>query len=486
LKSEVRSPRSEVRNFTAAALALAAVFFVSLRADAPHVYAITGARIVTVAGAPIESGTLVIRNGFIDAVGAAVTAPADAMTIDGRGLTVYPGLIDMGTSAGLDVPASPPPQNARTRLEAERWKRQSILHPHLEAANYVRSDAPDLRRLASAGITSVLSLPPGDVVRGRSSLINVVAPDDQPQIGNIADERRGLYVVKTPVALHIALVDRAQGTGYPESLFGVIAFVRQALLDAQHYQAEWARYESPESGVRSPKAEQSNVPRPLADTGHRTSNAGRRPVYDQALDALQPALAGRLPVVFHVNSALDIQRALARAKEFRLTATICGAQEADRVLDDLKAQKTRLIFSLDLPARSRLLAPEADEPIRVIRQRANVPKVPGQLERAGILFAFHSGGLREPADFVRNAARVVKAGLSPDAAIKALTINAATMAGAADRLGSLEKGKIANVIVTDGDLFDEKTKVKHVFVDGRLVDLEAVPAARPAGGRRPI
>ena len=460
LKSEVRSPRSEVRSpyLTVAALALAAAFFVSARADAPHLYAITGARIVTVAGAPIESGTLVIRNGFIDAVGAAVTAPADAMTIDGKGLTVYPGLIDMGTSAGLDVPASPPPQNARTRLEAERWKRQSILHPYVEAANYVRSDAPDLRRLASAGITSVLSLPPGDVVRGRSSLINVVAPDDQPQIGNIADERRGLYVVKTPVALHVALVDRAQGTGYPESLFGVIAFVRQALLDAQHYQAEWARYEKVKTGTR--------------------------PVYDQALDALQPALRGTLPIVFHVNSALDIARALALAKEFNLTATICGAQEADQVLDDLKAQKTRLIFSLNLPTRSRLLAPDADEPIRVIRERANVPKVPGQLERAGILFAFHSGGVREPADFVRNAARVVKAGLSPDAAIRALTINAATMAGAADRLGSLEKGKIANVIVTDGDLFDEKTKVKHVFVDGRLVDVEAVPAARPAGRGR--
>ena len=458
LTSEVRGPMSEVRRsqLILAALALAAGFaLVPVRADAPHVYAITNARIVTAAGAPIESGTLVIRNGLVDAVGASVTAPADATTIDGKGLTLYPGLIDMGNAAGLDVPTPAVPRDARTRMELERWKRQSILHPYVEAANFVRSDAPELRRLAAAGITTILSVPPGDVVRGKSSLVNVVAPDDGPQIGNVADERRGFYVVRTPVALHIALVDRAQGTGYPESLFGVIAFIRQAFLDAQHYQAEWARYEKVK-----------NVP---------------RPVYDQALDALQPALAGRLPVVFHVNSALDIRRALALAKEFRLSPIISGAQEADQVLDDLKAQKTRLIFSLNLPTRSRMLAPDADEPIRTIRQRANMPKVPGELDRAGVPFAFQSGGLRDPADFVRNVAKVVKAGLSPEAAIKALTIGAATMAGAADRLGSLEKGKIANLVATDGDLFDEKTKVKQVFVDGRPVDLEAAAPARPAG-----
>jgi imidazolonepropionase-like amidohydrolase len=122
--------------------------------------------------------------------------------------------------------------------------------------------------------------------------------------------------------------------------------------------------------------------------------------------------------------------------------------------------------------------------MRVIRQRVNMPKVPGDLDRAGVLFAFESGGLREPADFVRNAAKVVKAGLPPDAAIKALTINAATLAGAADRVGSLEKGKIANLIATQGDLFDENMKLKHVFVDGRPVDLDAAQPARPAGRGR--
>ncbi len=130
-------------------------------------------------------------------------------------------------------------------------------------------------------------------------------------------------------------------------------------------------------------------------------------------------------------------------------------------------------------ARGRC-APDADEPIRELRARAQASKTPGSLEKAGVLFAFSSGGIQQPRDFVRNAARAVKDGLSPDAAVRALTINAARIAGAADRLGSLEKGKIANVIVTDGDLFEDRTRVVHVFVDGRKVEPE--PPA-PAGGR---
>ncbi len=445
------------QKLAAAIFAASVLLVLTVRADAPHVYAIAGARIVTAAGSPIESGTIVLRNGLIDQVAASVVIPDDARVIEGKGLTVYPGLIDMGNAAGLDVPATAPPAGARTRMELERWKRQAVLHPQIEAANYVRSDAADLRRLAAVGVTSVLSLPPGDVVRGRSSLINVVARDDAPQIGNVADERRGLYVVRTPVALHITLADRAQGTGYPESLFGIVAFVRQAFYDAQHYQAEWTHYEKVKT-----------VP---------------RPPYDQALDALQPALAGKLPVVLEADSALDIRRALNLAKEFRLSPIVSGGLESDQAVGDLKAQKIPIIFSLNFPVRSRLLAPDADEPIRTIRQRVNAPKVPSALERAGVLFAFESSGLREPADFVRNAAKAVAAGLSPDTAIKALTINAATLAGAADRIGSLEKGKIANVVVTSGDLFDEKTKVKYVFVDGRLVDIETVPPAPRPGGR---
>jgi imidazolonepropionase-like amidohydrolase len=163
------------------------------------------------------------------------------------------------------------------------------------------------------------------------------------------------------------------------------------------------------------------------------------------------------------------------AKEFKLDPVITSARQADQVAADLKAQNARVIYSLNFPVRSRMLPPDADEPLRELRARAQAPKVPAALDKAGVTFAFSSSGVREPRDFVRNAARAVREGLPADAAVRALTINAAKIAGAADRVGSLEKGKIANIVVTEGDLFDEKMRVRHVFVDGRSVTIDDTP-----------
>jgi imidazolonepropionase-like amidohydrolase len=265
--------------------------------------------------------------------------------------------------------------------------------------------------------------------------------------------------VRTPVALHVSLAlsggGRGGGGGYPVSLLGSIAFVRQSFLDAQHQQLEKQRYEKAKNGIA-------------------------RPVFDPSLDAIQPALARTVPVAFEADLSREILRALNMAKEFKLDPVITGAREADQVIADLKSQNARVIYNLDYPSRSRALGPDADEPVRELRARAQAPKTPAALEKGGIVFAFSSEGVQQPRDFVRNAARAVKEGLPADAAVRALTINAAKIAGAGDRLGSLEKGKIANVIVTDGDLFEDRTRVVHIFIDGRKVDPE--PAA-PTGGR---
>jgi hypothetical protein len=332
-----------------------------------------------------------------------------------------------------------------------------ILRPELEAAKVLRPDAPELSRLAATGVTSVLATPNSGLFKGQSALVNVAAAVDEPQVGSVADPRKGLQIVRSPVALHVALGGGGRGAGYPVSLLGTIAFVRQSFLDAQHQQLEEQHYA-------------------------RTKSAVVRPTYDPSLDAIQPALARSVPVAFEAQLSREILRALSMAREFNLDPVITGAREADQVVQDLKARNARIIFSLDFPVRSRALAPDADEPIRELRLRAQVPKTPAALEKSGLLFAFSSDTLQQPRDFIRNAARVVKDGLPAEAAVRALTINAARIAGTADRLGSLEKGKIANVIVTDGDLFEERTKVVHVFVDGRKVDLE--PPAAPAGRGR--
>ena len=440
---------------SAGALAIAAALAVGASADVPHVYAIKGARIVPVSGAPIASGTIVVRNGIIEAVGASVQAPAEAQVIEGDGLTVYPGLIDMSNSTGVDVEVNrQAPATLQTTEAVERWKRDLLLRPHVNAADHVR-EAPELARLASAGITSVLATPPGVVVKGRSALINVAAPVDEPAIGNVGDYRTDVQIVRTPVALHVEFGNAGGGGAYPVSLMGVISFVRQTLLDAQHH----------------------------AVVTQRSAKAGTaRPPYDPALEALQPALEGQLPVAFEANASREILRALDMAAEFKLNPMITGAREADQVTQELKARNVRVIYNVNYPTRSRMLPPDADESIETLRARANAPKVPAALDKAGVTFAFSAAGLREPRDFVRNVSRAVREGLPAEAALRALTLNAAKIAGADNRVGSIEKGKIANLLVTDGDLFEDRTQVKHVFVDGRMLVLEP-PAPQRGGGR---
>ena len=437
----------------------AAAITLGASADAPHVYAIKGARIVTASGEAIPSGTIVLRNGVIDAVGAAVTVPGDAQVIEGAGLTVYPGLVDMGNSTGVEIPVPAAPPNIRTTDQAERYKRTVIFRPDVDVASHV-GDSADMARLASAGITTVLAIPPAGIVKGQSALVNVAGPVDEPQIGDVGDFRRGLQVVRASVALHIDFGGSGPGggraAGYPVSLMGAISFVRQSFLDAQHQRAVEGRY--------------------------ARVNTGPRPAYDPALRALQPALDGKLPVAFQADAAREIVRALEMAAQFKLDPVVTGGREADQVAADLKARNARVIYSLNYPTRSRALPPDADEPIDALRARAHAPRVPAALEKAGVLYAFSSAGLREARDFVRNAGRAVREGLSADAAVRALTINAARIAGAADRLGSLEKGKIANVLVTEGDLFDERLRIRHVFIDGRMLAVEEPPQT-PQRGR---
>lgn len=419
------------------------------------IYAITGARIVPVSGPPIDNGTIVLRDGLIAQVGASVAPPPGAIQISGKGLTVYPGLIDMGSGAGLEAPATPRVENPQTTEETERAKRMALLRPHLRVADHMNPNAQPLARAAAAGITTILATPAGDAIRGQSALLNTALPPDAPQIGALADERRGQLIVRSPVALHVTFSERpAGGGGYPNSLMGVIAFVRQAFLDAQHYQ--------------------------LAEQHATRVKTAPRTLYDPALEALQPALAGRLPVAFEADSARQILRSLEMAKTFKFDPIITNAREADDVAAELKAANARVILSLNYPTRSISLPPDADEPLETLRSRANAPKVAAALDKAGVTFAFESRGLTDPKDFVKNAAKAVQNGLAREEALKALTIDAATIGGAADRLGSLQPGKIANLVVTEGDLFDEKMTIKHVFIDGRPVSLD-VPPERGSG-----
>ncbi len=423
------------------------------RQRALETYAITNARIFPVSGPVIERGTVVIRDGLIAAVGADVSAPADARVIDGTGLNVYPGLIDASTTLGLpqptssaggsnaSAPATPAPSLAPAAFDTAS-ARPPGLRPETLAADLIQPGGAQIEAARNAGLTSALVVPREGVLMGQSAFVN------------LAGETPRQMLVYSPVALHLGFTPLRSGV-YPASLMGVFSAVRQMLLDA--------------SRLREANQIYARSPRGL-----------RRPEQDRSLLALQPVLARETPVVMHANTEREIRRALDLAQEFNLRVIISGGAESWKVLDRLK--DVPVLLSLNFPKRTTTQSPDADpDPLRVLRERVDAPKTAGRLAAARVRFAFQSGAMENISDYLMNAAKAVENGLSRDEALRALTINAAEIFNVADRLGTIEVGKIANLTVTRGQLFDKGVRVAHVFIDGRPVDLKPVtPSGAPA------
>jgi imidazolonepropionase-like amidohydrolase len=449
-------PRVHLRLLAASVVLLlvvtSSIIFAEAQRSGTDTYAITNARIVTVSGPVIEKGTVVIRDGLIAAVGANVTAPADARVIDGTGLTVYPGLIDANTSLGVPEPAPSPspspgqgggflanllrPPTASTTNSSQ----PAGLQPEVLAEDLIRPGGDAIETERSAGITTALTAPRTGIWIGQSALINLAGDTSQQMI------------LRSPVAMHVGFTPLRGG--YPGSLMGVFAQLRQMLLDAQRYREAQRVYEQSPRGLR-------------------------RPSQDRSLEALLPVLDGRVPVVMYAEREREIQRALDFADEFKLKAIIAGGLESSKLADRLQKGNVPVLLSLNFPKRTTAAIPEADpEPLRTLRERVEAPKTAGKLANAKVRFAFQSGGVSPITDFVANAAKTVENGLSKDDAVRAFTIRAAEIFGVADRLGSIEPGKIANLTVTRGDLFDRNSRITNVFIDGRPIDLRpATPAA---------
>lgn len=421
----------------------------------PTVYAITNASIVTVAGATITRGTVVVRDGLIEAVGENARVPADAIQIDGTGLTVYPGFFDTNTSLGLAAaPARPANQIAVPNPAAAPASNSNYpdgLQPEESAFENLKAGEAQFEANRNAGFTTVLTVSREGVFNGQSAIINLA--------GDTVSE----MVVKPTFAEHFSFVTLRTGQ-YPTSLMGTFSALRQMLLDAQRLQTNRAAYDKKPRGMR-------------------------RPETDRSLEALLPVLNRQMPIVFNANSEIEIVRALDMAREFNLNAIIAGGQEADKAAARLKAQNVPVLLSLNFPKRTAAASPEADpESLELLRRRADAPKTAARLTQANVKFAFQSGGMTSINDFLTNAAKATENGLAKDQAIRAMTLSAAEILGVADRLGSIEKGKIANLTVMRGDVFAKDKTITHVFVDGKLFEQKErprTPTAPTTGGTQP-
>jgi imidazolonepropionase-like amidohydrolase len=206
----------------------------------------------------------------------------------------------------------------------------------------------------------------------------------------------------------------------------------------------------------------------------------RRPAYDRALEGVLAAAPTLLPA----ERAVEIARMLALAKELNLKTVLYGGHEAWRVANALKQADVPVLLSLRYPEQPRDADPTAEDPARVLEYREKARSNAGELAKAGVWFAFYSDGIAAPREILRAVKSAVDAGLSVDSAVRAMTLAPAEIFGLADRVGSIDRGKIANLTVADGDIFNANTKIKYVFVDGEKYEPRpAEPAGR--GGRGP-
>lgn len=424
--------------------------------ESPRDYAIQNARLVTISDGTIESGTLIVRNGIIVALGQDVTLPPGAWVIDGTGLTVYPGLIDGLSSLGMsdsDAPAAAPagptfggggPGGGNDGPVSVGPEDRPATFTWRMAADRIEPDSDAFASWRAAGFTSVATGPTVGFFPGNLALIN------------LSDARPSAMVVKTPVAQRFNLSGGRGHRGYPSSLAGAFAYAKQLFSDADHYAAARESYEANPSGKE-------------------------RPTYDRALEGVLPVKTGTQPLLFPASSATELRRALRTSAELGVSPILYGAQSAYVMAEELAEAGVPILVSLDWPAAPRDGDPEEDTPLETLRHRLLAPTTPARLREAQAPFAFFADTRDDPAAALAGARKAVDAGLPHDEAVRALTLSVAEIFGADDRLGSLEHGKIANLTVTDGDLLAEGTNVRMVFVDGDRFGFDA----DDEGGGRP-
>jgi imidazolonepropionase-like amidohydrolase len=422
-------------------------------ADTTSALAIRNARIVTVNGPVIPKGTVLVHNGLIDAVGENVAIPAGAWVIEGEGLTVYPGLIDALSTLGI---ADAAPVSAATAGRGGRTAAAAISAPAADAAPPARGPedrpmttswlrAADLikasdRRIESArnvGFTSAVVFPTRGIIAGQGAVVN------------LAGERERQMVVASPAGMYVTMSTSGFGGGFPASLMGTIAYIRQIYIDADYYRAAKADYAKNHSGKK-------------------------RPEYDRALEGLLEAPRVLLPATY----VRELERMIRLSADLKSPPLLYGGHEAYKAADMLKQQNATVLVNLKWPEKARDADPDMEESLRTLELREKAASSPAALAKAGVKFAFYASGIDTARDIPKAVKKAIDAGLSPEDAVRALTLSPAEIYGVSDRMGSIEKGKIANLIVTNGDLFQDRTQVKYVFIDG--VKMEPTPEIPPA------
>lgn len=421
-----------------------------LRDASPRVHALVGARVVTTPGHQIERGTVVVRDGVIEAVGANVAVPADARVWDVTGRTVFAGFIESQSElflpAGLKTPPPPEPDDAPQGAKpsgpepaagAHAWS--ALVTPERSVAEKLVTDAKGTEALRGLGFTVAHIVPARGIFRGQTALVSLGDGDFRGR------------VVRAGVTQALAFESGGPGEpAFPTSLMGSIALVRQTLSDAGWYQRAQAAY------ARNRNAE--------------------RPETNASLAALEPVAAAQQPVLFFATDELEPLRAQRFAEEFKVKLILRASGDEYRVVRALDP-RVPAIVPLTFPEVPEVEAPgqALDYPLDELENWELAPTNPAKLTEAGVSIALTSAGLKKPeAEFWPRVRQAVKRGLAPEAALAALTTAPASMLGVEAAFGTIEAGKVANLVVASGDLFaSDDAAVQLVWIDGAPFELAA-------------
>jgi imidazolonepropionase-like amidohydrolase len=397
-------------------------------------YAITHAKIYTLAGGVIADGTLVIKDGKIAAVGAGVEAPAGAQILDGKGLQVYPGLFDAITQMGLSEISA-----VSSTVDSSET---GSFNPDVVAATAVSPSSEHIPVTRAAGITEVMAVPASggfdsgggrSIVGGQASAFSLI----------------GWTMEDMQIKRNVAMV-----INWPTIQTRTFDFVT------------FTRKEKPYTDAKQEYDRQVNE---LADwidrarhyaqaIGHGGPSDFER---DVKLDAMAPVVRGQMPVLVFADRARDIRNAVEFCDKQKLKMILAGGQQAYQVKELLRSKGVPVILR---PMLTR--PPEEDDAYNVLLEQ------PAQLSQSGVKFAIASFDNSFARRLGQNAANAAAHGLSYEEALKAVTIYPAQIFGLADQIGTLETGKIANVIVTNGDPLELTTEVRYLFIKGQLTSTD--------------
>jgi imidazolonepropionase-like amidohydrolase len=394
-------------------------------------FVIRNARIVTVSGALIENGTLIIRNGLIESVGSNVNTPASgAEEIDARGLTIYPGMIDAGTSMGLvEINSGAPGTVDLSEVGDMNPNAQAIVavNPHSAHVNVTRVN----------GVTTVVTMPTGGIISGQAAVINL-------------DGTTPLEMAVVPSAALVINFPRASATSF-DALFNPVQGNLSEALTARDRQLELLR-----KMLRDAEAYGK------AHDAYALDRTLPRPDRNVALASLVPFVRNERPILIRADRETEIRAAVRFAEEMRLQhVIILGGNEAWKAAALLKEKDVPVILTgvLDLPSRE-------DDFYDTLYENA------ARLQQAGVRFCISTGNTgANVRDLPFHAGMAAAFGLPPAEALKAVTLYPAQIMNVADRLGSIEAGKMANLVITDGDLLDARTHVRYLFINGRRLPL---------------